>query len=165
MINTAVSCIQGYATRNKAPPKTIVVFMLTVPEPQVNLIQENFALPLEKYVSDSYKTDINIVVIMINLKNSERFFTVGNEIRNVFPGTIVTSDVVSKKYDFYIVSQQSRGSTVPNHYRVIYSNSKFEEGHLQEIIFSQCFSYCNWTGSIKVPSVLQYAKKCSKFQA
>lgn len=40
-----------------------------------------------------------------------------------------------------------------------------EEGILQELCFSQCFSYVNWTGSIKVPAILQYAKKCAKFNA
>jgi aubergine-like protein len=40
-----------------------------------------------------------------------------------------------------------------------------EEGKLQELTFSQCFNYVNWTGSIKVPAVLQYAKKCVKFGA
>ena len=104
---------------------------------------------------------------MVNLRNSERFFTdSGPEVRNVFPGTLVSNTIVSPHYDFFIVSQQSfKGSIVPNHYRVIYSTSKLEEGHLQELIFSQCFSYANWTGSIKVPSILQYAKKCAKFHA
>jgi aubergine-like protein len=40
-----------------------------------------------------------------------------------------------------------------------------EEGVLQELIFGQCFNYVNWTGSIKVPSVLQYAKKSAKFSS
>jgi aubergine len=38
-----------------------------------------------------------------------------------------------------------------------------EEGILQEIIFSQCFNYVNWTGSIKVPGILQYARKAANF--
>lgn len=38
-----------------------------------------------------------------------------------------------------------------------------EEGVLQELIYSQCFNYVNWTGSIKVPGILQYAKKCVRF--
>lgn len=38
-----------------------------------------------------------------------------------------------------------------------------EEGVLQELIFSQCFNYVNWTGSIKIPGPLQYAKKLAKF--
>jgi len=36
---------------------------------------------------------------------------------------------------------------------------------LQELCFNQCFNYVNWTGSIKVPAILQYAKKCAKFRA
>lgn len=85
---------------------------------------------------------------------------------NATPGTLVSSCVVSNNYDFFIVSQQStKGSVVPNHYKVIFSSSKLEEGHLQELIFSQCFNYANWTGSIKIPAILQYAKKCARFNA
>ena len=107
-----------------------------------------------------------LTVIMVNLRNSQRFFSTDNEPRNVPPGTLVSSHIVSKNYDFYIVSQQSnKGAIVPNHYKVVTCESKMEEGHLQELIYSQCFNYVNWTGSIKVPSVLQYAKKCARFNA
>jgi hypothetical protein len=54
---------------------------------------------------------------------------------------------------------------VPNHYKVIYSSSEVEEGILQELAFSQCFNYVNWTGSIKVPAIMQYAKKLAKFNS
>lgn len=102
---------------------------------------------------------------MINVKTSERFFLQnGSNINNVDAGTLVSRHIVSPQYDFYIVSQRStRGTSVPNHYRVIYTNSEVEEGILQEICFSQCFNYVNWTGSIKVPAIMQYAKKCAKF--
>ncbi len=81
-------------------------------------------------------------------------------------GTLINSDIVSENYDFFLISQQSnKGSTVPNHYKVIFNTSKLEEGVLQELIFGQCFNYVNWTGSIKVPSVLQYAKKNAKFSS
>lgn len=101
---------------------------------------------------------------MVNLKNSERFFSMNGS--NVPPGTLVNSGVVSLDYDFFIVSQQSnKGCVVPNHYKVIYNTGKMEEGHLQELIHSQCFNYANWSGSIKVPAILQYGKKCAKFNA
>jgi aubergine len=104
---------------------------------------------------------------MINVKTNERFFVEeGNSFRNVNAGTLVAEELVSNNYDFYIMSQQSnKGTTVPNHYKVIYSNSTLDEGELEELAFSQCFNYVNWTGSIKVPAILQYAKKCSKFLA
>jgi aubergine-like protein len=101
---------------------------------------------------------------MVNTKNSERFFTLQKG--NVQAGTLISEGLVSVNYDFFMVSQQPmKGSSVPNHYRVIYSNSAMEEGVLQELCFSQCFNYVNWTGSIKVPAILQYAKKCAKFHA
>jgi aubergine-like protein len=100
---------------------------------------------------------------MVNVKTSERFFCNAD---NVKAGTLINEDLVSPHYDFYIVSQQSnRGTSVPNHYKVIYNSSELEEGILQELAFSQCFNYVNWTGSIKVPAILQYAKKCCKFGA
>ncbi len=103
-------------------------------------------------------------VVMVNTKTSERFFTENGE--NVKAGTLINSEVVSKDYDFYLVSQNSnRGCIVPNHYKVIYTDSKMEEGVLSELIYGQCFNYVNWSGSIKVPGILQNAKKCAKFNS
>lgn len=99
-----------------------------------------------------------LTLIMVNVKTSERFFSDGQQVRNVPAGTLISETIVSKYYDFYMVSQGSnRGASVPNHYKVIYTDSKVEEGLLQELIYGQCFNYVNWTGSIKVPGILQYA--------
>jgi aubergine-like protein len=101
---------------------------------------------------------------MVNTKTNERFFTDNSE--NVRAGTLINSDVVSPEYDFYLISQNSnRGCIVPNHYKIIFTNSKMEEGVLSELMFGQCFNYVNWSGSIKVPGILQYAKKCAKFHS
>lgn len=45
----------------------------------------------------------------------------------------------------------------------MYSDSEMEEGVLEELIYSQCFNYMNWTGSVRVPGVMQYAKKLATF--
>lgn len=65
-------------------------------------------------------------MVMVNVKTSERFFTDGDSnVKNVPAGTLISTEIVSNFYDFYVVSQASnRGSTVPNHYKVIYSDSK-----------------------------------------
>jgi hypothetical protein len=64
---------------------------------------------------------------MVNTKTNERFFTTDGGCKNVNAGTIVADDIVSSNYDFYLVSQGSnRGSTVPNHYKVVFTNSKIE---------------------------------------
>ena len=79
-----------------------------------------------------------ITMVMVNVKTCERFFTEGeNNVRNVPAGTLISTNIVSNFYDFYVVSQASnKGCTVPNHYKVIYSDSKLEEGVLQELVFS-----------------------------
>lgn len=71
--------------------------------------------------------------MLVNTKTTERFFqSQGGSVRNVPAGTIVSSNIVSKNYDFFMVSQfTTRGSTVPNHYKVIFTDSKVEEGVLQ----------------------------------
>jgi aubergine-like protein len=63
-----------------------------------------------------------------------------------------------------LVAQQSnRGTIKPTFYKTVYTDSKLEEGFFQELIYSQCFNYMNWSGSIKIPSVMQYAKKLGAF--
>ena len=168
MVQITLKCIEDYKQRNKVPPKELIVFVNAVPADQVKMLQDNYAEVLKDKLPRAYERDVRIVVVMVNLRNTERFFTVGHEARNVPPGTLINSGVVSNDYDFFIVSQDStRGSVVPNHYKVIFSDndSKLEEGHLQELIHSQCFNYVNWSGSIKIPAILQYAKKCARFNA
>jgi len=135
---------------------------------QVSLYRSLYIDALNSNMAEIYRsTDVKLTVVMVNLKNSERFFRSDhNGSSNVPPGTLISSGVVSLDYDFFIVSQQSnKGCVVPNHYKVIYNTGKLEEGHLQELIHSQCFNYSNWSGSIKVSAILQYAKKCAKFNA
>ena len=75
---------------------------------------------------------------------------------------LINQKIVSQYYDFYMISQHCNMGTVkPVYYKVIHSTSKMEEGMLQELIYSQCFNYANWTGSVRVPGALQYAKKLS----
>lgn len=82
---------------------------------------------------------------------------------NPSSGTLINSKVVGNHYDFYMVSQQcNRGTVKPVHYQVLYSDSSIEEGILQEFIYGQCFNYMNWSGPVRVPGVLQYARKLSK---
>ena len=47
-------------------------------------------------------------------------------------GTLVNSGIVTDNYDFYMIAQHCNMGTVkPAYYKVIYSDSKVEEGVLQ----------------------------------
>ena len=94
--------------------------------------------------------------------NQKLFKDAGGKIVNPGFGTLVNSDIVTENYDFYMIAQHCNMGTVkPAYYKVIHSDSKVEEGVLQELLYSQCFNYMNWTGSVRVPACLQYAKKLS----
>jgi aubergine-like protein len=167
MVELAIASINAYLARNTRLPKEVVMFQNSCTGDQVSLFHEFFIEPLKAKIQEIFHERVNLTMIMINVKTSERFFVEdGRGVGNVEAGTLVSSGLVSLNYDFYIVSQRSnRGCSVPNHYRVIYSSSEVEEGVLQEIAFSQCFNYVNWTGSIKVPAIMQYAKKLAKFNS
>lgn len=164
MKKLTISIISEYSRKNNNPPKEIIIFHNSSSGDQVKIYKEFFIDILNQELEKS-NTNAAITFIMVNTKTNERFFSQDHSgAKNVQAGTLVSDDIVSENYDFYLVSQFStRGSIVPNHYKVIYSNSKLEEGVLHELAYSQCFNYVNWTGSIKVPGILQYAKKCAKF--
>lgn len=76
---------------------------------------------------------MSLTYIIIDKKVSQKFFSSGNNgVNNPSAGTLINSDLVSEYYDFYLISQFSnRGTTVPTYYKVIYTDSKMEEGKLQ----------------------------------
>lgn len=83
---------------------------------------------------------------------------------NPSSGTLVTNEAVGKNFEFYLIAQQcNRGTVKPTFYKVAYTDTVLDEGVIEELIYSQCFNYMNWTGSIKVPSIMQYAKKLGAF--
>jgi aubergine-like protein len=65
-----------------------------------------------------------------------------------------------------LISQKNhRGCTVPIYFNIVTSKQKLEEGIIEQLMYYQCFNYANWTGSIKIPAILQYAKKFARFSS
>jgi len=120
---------------------------------------------IERAVKDG--TMPNLTYIIVDKNASQKLFKdAGGKLVNAPWGTLINKGVVSKDYDFYLISQGGGIGTVkPGYYKVIYSDSKVQEGVLQELLYTQCFNYMNWSGSVKVPGCLQYAKKLSTFIA
>lgn len=134
MMTVLVKLIDAYVHRNKDPPSEVIVFANSVSTDLLKQYQEYFIVPTLEKLEEIYKDKKpSITLVLVNTKSNERFFQMqGGSAKNVPAGTIISENIVSKNYDFFMVSQFStRGSTVPNHYRVIYSDSKMEEGVLQ----------------------------------
>ena len=129
MTTVTMDCIDGYIKRNKSAPLEIFVFLPTCPGDQMILYQTLYVRMVQQLVADKNGGQIpKMTAVMINLRTSERFFKLdGNRAANVDAGTLVSSSIVSKDYDFFIVSQRAnKGCALPNHYKVIYSDSKLQ---------------------------------------
>lgn len=64
-------------------------------------------------------------------------------------------------YDFYLISQSVRDGTVaPTYYNVLHEGSPANTpSAMQLMTYRLCHLYYNWTGTIRLPAVVQYAKK------
>lgn len=108
---------------------------------------------------------IGLLYLSVDRKVSQKFFVETNgKVFNPQYGTLINSTVVSSNYDFYMVAQNcNKGAATPTYYKVIHDSSSLNEGQLEELIYSQCFNYMNWSGSVRVPGVCQYARKLATF--
>lgn len=114
-------------------------------------------------IKDLKDFDVKLSYIIVDLAAKQKFFMQKQNIVNPAFGTLINSKVVGKNYDFYMIAQHcNKGTVKPVHYEVLYNESHLEEGVLQEFIYGQCFNYMNWSGSVRVPGVMQYARKLSK---
>jgi len=89
--------------------------------------------------------------------------------KNPEPGTVVDREITTGR-DFYLISQKTlQGTASPTHYFILAYYSKTEAGYIDAIpnetvikkiellTYRLSYLYYNWTGSIKVPSPIQYA--------
>lgn len=129
-MTTLLKLIDSYSKRNKEPPKEVVVFANSCSNDQVSLYSTFLIEPLKQKLEEVYTTNAPCIsFVLVNTKTSERFFQSSGDrdVRNVPAGTIISENIVSNNYDFFLVSQYAnKGTTVPNHYKVIFTNSKME---------------------------------------
>eukprot|EP01017_Pseudomicrothorax_dubius_P019013 TRINITY_DN2093_c0_g1_i6.p1 TRINITY_DN2093_c0_g1~~TRINITY_DN2093_c0_g1_i6.p1 ORF type:complete len:362 (+),score=85.72 TRINITY_DN2093_c0_g1_i6:49-1086(+) len=158
--------ILEWFTHNRDIPETIIFFRDGVSETQeIALLTLEIPQILESFsdIASEYKPKLAVVVI--DKRITQKFFA-SEQGRMVNPpqGTLIDQVIVSKNYDFYMISQDvKRGTATPTHYRVVYDNTEIPQEVMQELIYSQCYAYWNWSGSIRVPAPVQYANKLSLF--
>lgn len=151
---------------NKCVPEYIIFFRDGVSESQeVALLTIEIPQIIEAFKDIYPEYCPKIAVIIIDKRISQKFFWCDkSRLSNPPPGTLIDDVVVTKNYDFYLISQNvNRGTATPTHYRVIYDTTEIPQEVIQELIYSQCYAYWNWTGAIRVPAPVQYANKLSLF--
>lgn len=161
-----VSAARKYNDVNGDPPSKIIIYRDGVGEGQIQYVHETELSTIKEKLEDLYKS-INkapprmAFIIVTKRINTRVFYNMGNVITNPAPGTIV-DDVITdpEKFDFFLVSQSVREGTVtPTSYNVIHDTSGANPGQLQRLTYKLCHMYYNWSGTVRVPAVCQYAHK------
>jgi aubergine-like protein len=106
--------------------------------------------------------EVKLTYVIVNKRISQRFFQEDKrQVINPLPGTIVDSIVTRlEHYDFYVVSQKvGQGTVNPTHFTVIDPSDPIRPDLIQKLAYVTCFMYYNWSGTVRVPAMVQYAHK------
>ena len=79
--------------------------------------------------------------------------------KNVPPGLIVDTDVVSKiHFDYFLCSHEGiQGTSRPTHYFILWDDNQLSADQLQQLTFSLTHIYARCTRSISCPAPIAYA--------
>jgi len=100
--------------------------------------------------------------IVLNKRNSSKFFSMrDNNYTNPLPGTLINDTVCRQDVkEFYLVSQKCNiGTATPIHYELFEDENNLKMEDVSTLIYKLCYTYYNWSGSIKVPAPVHYAMK------
>ena len=129
------------------------------------LTDEVGAIKLAFANAGTYYSDFvvpGLIYTVVNKRTNARFYyEQGGSTTNPPLGTVIDSKIVDKTgYDYYITpAKANQGSMTPTHFHVIYDDSGRPCDDIQVLSYRMCYSYYNWSGSIRVPAPCQYAHK------
>lgn len=153
--------VTHYAKLNKSRPGKIVIFRDGVGESQFHMVLAEELKDL-KIAFERINYSPSITLIVAQKRHQTRLFPVdakGVCTGNVFPGTVVDTDVVHPfEFDFYLCSHNgSLGTTKPTHYHVLWDEHKFSSDDLQKLIYNLCFTFARCTKSVSLVPPVYYA--------
>ncbi|CAG9313019.1 unnamed protein product [Blepharisma stoltei] len=158
--------LQFKAANNEEFPKRIAIFRDGISEGQKRVVLDReIPMILEAFNrcrNQGLTEDPKLIYTLVNKRTNSRFYQMqGKNISNPPIGTVIDKAVVSDDgYDFYILpARATQGAMTPTHFIVIFDNTGCRCEEIQGLAFKLCFSYYNWSGSIRVPAPCQYAHK------
>lgn len=184
-----VKALRNYFSIAGILPAKIFIYRDGVGDGQIRYVQETEIQMLREQLGNMYKGDkYELVFIIVSKRINTRLFTEMRP-NNPKSGTVVDStitlperwakgnqlwrilfDSMSKfilfsfcsnfRYDFFLISQHVRqGSVAPTSYNVLVDETPYTANQIQRLTFKYTHLYFNWPGTVRVPSVCQYASK------
>ena len=137
-----------------------------VGEGQIRYVENEEVKAIEKVLQETKFKNIRLTFVIVCKRINAKFFKTegqngGEAAINPEAGTVVDECVtLPDNHDFFLTSQSTRqGTANPVYYNVIRDRSGLSLRELERLTFKLCHLYYNWPGTIKVPSVCQYAHK------
>ncbi|ODN06661.1 Protein argonaute-3 [Orchesella cincta] len=161
MFPILMDLMRVYADANGGYPDRIVLWRDGVGDGQLAYTKNHEV----SQVTDVFKRLIinpKFTFCVVQKRINARLYLQGKfNVENPEPGTVVDHTITRKYlYDFFLVSQLvNEGTVSPTHYVVLEDNSNVSPDFIQKFAFATSFMYYNWTGSIRVPAMCQYAHK------
>lgn len=157
------SAIRNFVQEHNKPPARIIFYRDGVGEGQLEHVKANEITDIQECINEMYsKRGLALpqfVFIVVTKRHSSRFIT--TETRNPPAGTVV-DDVITnpERYDFLLVSQRANiGTASPTIYTVLKDGLGIPPAKMQQLANKMCHLYYNWSGTIRVPMVCQYAHR------
>ncbi|XP_052851566.1 protein aubergine [Drosophila gunungcola] len=155
--------LKAYREHHGTLPERILFFRDGVGDGQLYQVVNTEVKFLRAKLDEIYKSagkveGCRMSFIVVSKRINSRYFV--NK-RNPLPGTVV-DDVITlpERYDFFLVSQSVRQGTVsPTSYNVISDNMGLSADKLQILAYKMTHMYYNYSGTVRVPAVCQYAHK------
>lgn len=157
--------LQCYISIHNELPKKIIVYRDGVGDGQFEFVIDHEVNQVKAVLSEIYQANnmleaLKMAFIVVTKRINTRVFNGPN---NPPPGTVVDQVItMPERYDFFLVSQMvNQGTATPTNYNIIYDNCGLSPDRLQVLTHKLCHLYYNWTGTVRVPAVCQYAHKLS----
>ncbi|XP_063613916.1 piwi-like protein Ago3 [Penaeus indicus] len=157
-----LEALRGYHRQHHSLPRTIIIYRDGVSEGQMRVVEEHELPQLATIFQhfDSYEPNFSFVVVQKKI-STRIFASLNSELDNPPPGSIIDHSITHRYwYDFFLVSQHVRQSTVaPTHYVVLRDGGNLKVDNMQRLAYKLTHLYYNWPGTVRVPAPCQYAHK------
>jgi len=103
-----------------------------------------------------------LIFVVVNKRINARFYhNQGGRVNNPPLGTCIDKTVCDKTgYDFYLMpAKATQGAMTPTYFTVVYDDSGCRADDIEQLTYRLCYSYYNWSGSVRVPAPCQFAHK------
>lgn len=160
-------CSETFKKNNGKYPKKVVIYRDGASESQKGHVLAYEVQPIEEALKELEK-EVKLAMILVCKRISVKVFQKGGDsFKNPDPGTIVHEKITKNSledHEFYMVGQKAlQGTVVPTHYSFVYNTTDLDPNKIHELTYKLCYTYFNVSGSIRVPSLVQYATRFSAF--